>query len=61
MQYLSKESWADLSKESWASVYSANSVDLAYDTFINIFTGLYDKHCRTKRICINGNSGSPKV
>ena len=46
----------DLSKESWASVYSANSVDLAYDTFINIFIGLYDKHCRTKRICINGNS-----
>lgn len=36
---------ADLELENWEIVYWKNDVDSAYNTFLRIFTSLYDKNC----------------
>ena len=35
----------DLNKQDWSMVYREQDVDLAYDTFFEMFMEIYNKHC----------------
>ena len=38
----------ELSQQSWESVLNTNDVNQAYDTFLHIFTNIFQKHCPVK-------------
>ena len=40
----------ELSQQSWESVLNTNDVNQAYDTFLHIFTNIFQKHCPVKRV-----------
>ena len=39
----------DLLAQNWEKVYNESDIDNAYETFLRIFTSLYDKNCPIKR------------
>ena len=41
---------ADLHSETWQNVTNADTVNEAYDTFLNVFLKKYDKHCPILKI-----------
>lgn len=50
----------DLPAQNWEIVYWKNDVDSAYNTFLRIFTSVYDKNCPNMQQCCKQNhKGQP--
>lgn len=50
----------DLLDQSWNEIYTLPDPDMAFNTFLSIFTKLYDKHCPLKLHNINRNTAIDK-
>ena len=56
----------EISQHTWESVLKTDDVSQAYDSFLNIFMDIFNKHCPVKKVPQKHfenkiNAGSPKV
>ena len=40
----------ELSQQTWESVIKTDDVNQAYDSFLHIFMGIFNKHCPVKKV-----------